>query len=295
MDGEWQRMERPAESSVLALMREVFHGPGICAHLAQWDAGSTGPGNFQAFSSITLNPETGKFYNDVMPLAGYKKLASFDSFVEAWAEIPAGRALIEVTDAFAAGIGQWLKVAGGAKASVLHGAHGGSSLVLGSISLELGAFIGYTSTRLVRIAAGIRGPSGISLEIDPVHKYFARHFIDVARLSAAAEVWCGQARDSIPRATEELGCGATGFTFVDHSGSRFHEDIARLAAVRIKLGGAKVVADNVLKPGVPFVVWHAASEEHQPAAYPLAARRGMLWSVCEFMHDRLEDWMLVWC
>lgn len=292
MDGEWQRVERNAEGTVLALMREVFYGLKMWFHLARWDAASIGPGSFQRFVSITLDPRTGSFCADVMPLAGYKKLALFDEFVEAWAKSSTGSALLEVTDAFAAGVGQWLKVAGGCKAAVLQGARTHAS-AQGRVSVELGAFIGYTSARLARPSSGTRGPGGISVEIDPVHKYFARHFIDLARLSSTAEVWCGQAKDCIPRLAEEVGSRAAALAFVDHSGARFREDLVRLAAVRVRLADAQAVADNVLKPGVPLLVWHSASAALSPAADESCNRRGCMWSLREFMHDNLEDWMLV--
>mmetsp|Transcript_10355 Transcript_10355/g.29265 ORF Transcript_10355/g.29265 Transcript_10355/m.29265 type:complete len:118 (+) Transcript_10355:296-649(+) len=104
--------------------------------------------------------------------------------------------------------------------------------------------------------------------------------LDISMLSAAAEVWSGQVRDLLPRAADELGARSCAFAFLDHRGTRFHEDFARFTQAGIPGATAQVVADNVLNPGGPVFAWNVQDAGH-----------AVHWSLTEYMSSDKEDWM----
>lgn len=152
--------------------------------------------------------------------------------------------------------------------------------------VEFGAFVGYTSVRLasrvVRTSARHCLLQSVSLEVDNVHQVVARHFLDISALSIRAEVWSGQVRDLIPRVADELGARSCAFAFLDHRGTRFHEDFAHLVQVGSPGAMAQVVADNVLNPGGPVFAWNFRGVEH-----------AVEWTLTEYMSVDKEDWMAV--
>eukprot|EP00811_Abedinium_folium_P036135 NODE_8872_length_1464_cov_2.460733.p1 GENE.NODE_8872_length_1464_cov_2.460733~~NODE_8872_length_1464_cov_2.460733.p1 ORF type:complete len:277 (-),score=67.91 NODE_8872_length_1464_cov_2.460733:74-904(-) len=203
--------------------------------------------------------------------------------------------LLLAIEAHAHGVGQWLKVAGNDKARVIEAAlKRRRPWPEASFSLEFGAFIGYTSVRLAsRIAYAKTEPPaqwsrlaqrlhGVSLEVDSVHQLIARHLIDVCGLAISAEVWSGQVRDLLPRTTDELGAGSCFFAFMDHRGTRFHEDFAGLIHTCVQAHGIQGVADNVLNPGGPIFAWETRHAVHAVA-----------WALPEFAAPSKEDWMAV--
>lgn len=193
----------------------------------------------------------------------------------------------------------------------------------GEIATELGTFVGYTAVRIAwRLAEGTMkynvaaGPRLCCIEVDPVHVVIAQHHLDHARLSA--DLWVGQAADLEPRLAEERGTRGTGFVFMDHRGTRFHEDAVRLASLCVvAIAGSglgchdecesrgraitaavtlalppRLVADNVLKPGAPRCTWLAARLQGGVSGNTTAA---LFWSLPEFMQAISEDWMLAGC
>lgn len=231
----------------------------------------------------------------------YRKVARLDAdIVQAAARQPLRRpllapgALLEAVDAHAQGVGQWLKVAGMEKAALLESGlarRGRPWPEAGRVAVELGAFVGYTSVRLASrigslVAATAAVPPAllrsVSLEVDHVHQVVARHLLDLGGLSAQGEVWSGQVRDLAPRVVDELGAWSAGLIFMDHRGTRFHEDLARLVAVRAPGSASDVIADNVLNPGAPVFAWSVCRDKSAAA-----------WLLPEFMSQGREDWMVV--
>lgn len=187
---------------------------------------------------------------------------------------------------------QWLKIAGGKKGQVVISAAAGCAASLlgcgcenGTIMLEFGAFVGYTSCRLA--SHGIV----VSFEHDPVHVRVAQHFINLLAPPCTAEVWCGRVSDLIPRVAEARGQGAVALAFLDESGATFHADVARTAAAALPAPLARVVADNCLRPGAPIFLTHW----HSMIASAFAGSRLVIWSVPEFLEEDagVEDWMAV--
>lgn len=193
--------------------------------------------------------------------------------------------LLNMIDAHAQGIGQWLKVAGMEKAALVESAFGHHSWVEGQVAVEFGAFVGYTSVRLAKYLSATSRASAcrsVSLEVDHVHQAIARLFLDVTCLSHLGEVWNGQVKDSLPRVLEELGEQAVAFTFMDHRGTRFHEDFAHIVRIGSPARSSPVVVDNVLNPGSPIFAWSTLRHGFMTA-----------WVVTEFMSSNREDWMVV--
>lgn len=213
---------------------------------------------------------------------GYAKLARLLEAVEA---APSGVVgVLQAIECFAVR-SSWLKIAGDSKANLLKAGLEQAELSLSRWSLELGTFVGYTT---VQLASSGRhwGPRGgvVSLELDAAHVLLARHFVARALESARAEVWVGLTYDTLARLPEAFGFGGTGFVFMDHRGTRFHCDMARLEALGQSTCGATFVADNVLKPGAPLWLWHMPRSGQYLAT---------AWSLMEFLHVDAEDWMFV--
>jgi len=184
---------------------------------------------------------------------------------------------------------RWLKIAGGPKASVIDAATRARSLSEPEIGIEMGCFVGYTAIRL-GWRLGSQGRWGASLrvgvlstELEAVHVCIARHHIDGAGLSCAAEVWPGHIPWGTPRYAEQFGSFSAGFIFMDHKGTRFQDDLGDCSAMRVLPPGSRLLCDNVLKPGAPNHLW---MHHRVPHCY----RSAVVWSLHEFLEPELEDW-----
>lgn len=222
-----------------------------------------------------------------LPSVAYKKLAALLDFVEAQAAAGDAEAHLQAIESFGSGVGQWLKVAADSKAQLLDASLRRRRCWRSDACVELGTFVGYTAIRLARWVAGPAPAPGrsVSLEVDAIHALLTRHHLSLARLMAAADVWIGQALDLVPRLAEELGAPSLGLAFMDHRGTKFHSDLARLERHGTLLPGFTHVCDNVLKPGAPLCLWLVA---HRPRGFVATS-----WSMNEFAHSNSEDWMLV--
>jgi len=200
----------------------------------------------------------------------------------------APKAVLEAIENFAAGPGCWLKVAGGSKAEVLETAVQMQRRKDPCVIFECGAYIGYSTIRLSLAAQMPRSPPChpvvVSVEVDPVQACIARHFIDIAGISPDAEVWVSQVRDIIPRLAEERSELSVALVFLDHRGQAFHSDLQQLERLFILTPGARAVADNVVSPGAPLLLWHLVRSGYW------ATRT---WALDEFMEPGQEDWMAV--
>uniref|UniRef100_A0A7S4QFG5 RNA-editing substrate-binding complex 6 protein domain-containing protein n=1 Tax=Alexandrium monilatum TaxID=311494 RepID=A0A7S4QFG5_9DINO len=185
----------------------------------------------------------------------------------------------------------WLKVAAGLKGALIDCVLGHAGEPGHRLRLELGAFVGYSGIRLSGVAARARPwarPSRAwrvtSLEVEPLHVCVARHMLNLAERSGLAEVCTGQARDLIPRLADEAGGLGLGLVFMDHRGTRFHEERRLLEGRLAPCPGAGSLCDNVLHPGAPVLLW----EEARPGA----PRAATVWSLPEFGGEGcIEDWM----
>mmetsp|Transcript_111100 Transcript_111100/g.309399 ORF Transcript_111100/g.309399 Transcript_111100/m.309399 type:complete len:181 (-) Transcript_111100:115-657(-) len=71
---------------------------------------------------------------------------------------------------------------------------------------------------------------------------------------------------------------------MDQRGTSFHEDLQQLELLHVLGVESRVLADNCLKPGAPFFVWHVTSS---------GIYNTMIWTVPEFASEEIEDWMVV--
>eukprot|EP00746_Dinoflagellata_sp_MGD_P154943 gnl/MRDRNA2_/MRDRNA2_85128_c0_seq5.p1 gnl/MRDRNA2_/MRDRNA2_85128_c0~~gnl/MRDRNA2_/MRDRNA2_85128_c0_seq5.p1 ORF type:complete len:423 (-),score=79.49 gnl/MRDRNA2_/MRDRNA2_85128_c0_seq5:6-1274(-) len=184
----------------------------------------------------------------------------------------------------------WLKVAADVKAKVI-------DLVLlraGSPAhrrrFEFGAYVGYSGLRfsgaMDSTPISSEGWCVTSCEVEPLHVCIARHMISLGERSWLAEVLSGQVRDLLPRIAGDFGELSAGFAFMDHRGTRFHEDFGFLEVQGMLGCKMDVIADNVLHPGAPVFLW----DETRPAVERVAT----VWSVPEFgefTDTFIEDWM----
>lgn len=212
----------------------------------------------------------------------WERIASLIERVDLCSERLSWGSVAEAIERFALDKGRWLKIAGGLKAEVLDWSCTGRPRWPGELLLELGTFVGFTAVRLAGAAGG--RVALVTMEVDLIQACVARHFIDLAGLSAAAEVWTGQAKDLLARVLEEFGQGATSFAFLDHKGNIFHEDVCTAELLGLLGPGMHLLADNTVSPGCPLYVWRMV---HEPAWQATA------WRVEEFLEPEQEDWMLL--
>jgi len=153
------------------------------------------------------------------------------------------------------------------------------------IAVEYGSFIGTTT---IRLAARARVKSQtvhvLGFEVEPVHVVVSRWLIELARLSWAAEVWAGVGADSARRAADEFGHLSWRFVFFDHRGTKFHQDLTMLEAHQVLAPGGLVVADNVLRPGAPLLLWHV---------YNSNSYESVTWAFMDNTPFPGEDWLTV--
>mmetsp|Transcript_67724 Transcript_67724/g.190909 ORF Transcript_67724/g.190909 Transcript_67724/m.190909 type:complete len:320 (+) Transcript_67724:180-1139(+) len=224
----------------------------------------------------------------------YHKIVSVVDFIASLGAVGA-EAVVLACEVFAGGSRrQWLKVAGGAKAPFMERALGGRSVAEGEVLVEFGTYIGYSSIRLARqvmIRNGgrtglspFKGQRLISIEVDPIIAFVARHIINLTMLLCYMEVWTGQIKDLIPRIQEVWGERALAFGFMDYKGSRYHVDFERLEQFDLPAPFCRLVVDNVVSPGAPLLLWNLG---HSPAV------RQTLYEMQEFLEESIEDWVAV--
>jgi len=187
------------------------------------------------------------------------------------------------------GAGQWLKVAGGGKANLIEDTLLSRSFHHGQVALEFGVFVGYTTIRLGQRSLEKRPrkemvPFVVGLEVEPVHVCMARWMVDLARLSPVVEVWAGIAHDLLLRVGDEFGELSVWLSFMDHRGTKFHEDLDRLERLRLLAPSATIIADNVLKPSAPLFLWMTNTCQKY---------KTLNWALGEFVQNDVEDWMVI--
>jgi len=88
---------------------------------------------------------------------------------------------------------------------------------------------------------------------------------------------------------DDLGEFSVGLTFMDHRGTRFHEELHLFESLRSPSVCMDTICDNVLHPGAPVFLWEEAGQ-----LVANAGRRAAVWSLPEFSGgsvDYIEDWM----
>lgn len=221
--------------------------------------------------------------NSVYP--GLQKVARLLDEVQSRASAGHPQEILKVCEDFARYKGQWLKVAGLEKAEILEASFGNTPPNAHEVSLEFGVFVGYTAVRLGCLSSVMRAHLGAaSLEVNPVHVCVARHMLDLGSLAPTCEVHHGQAKDALPRLSEELGSCSAGFAFMDHRGTIFHQDLTLLQHAVLTARSLILVADNTLNPGAPVFLWERVQTN--------CPNLTVAWALTEFLAEH-EDWTAV--
>lgn len=182
----------------------------------------------------------------------------------------------------------WLKVAADRKANLIDFVLDQACDARHRLRLELGAYVGFSGLRLagaVRRDPIIAGAWRVmSLEVEPLHVCVARHLLNLGERACLGEIRTGQVRDLLPRIMDEVGESSLGLIFMDHRGTRFHEELYLLERQHLPSAYMDTICDNVLHPGAPIFLW----EEARPGP----DRRAEVWSLPEFGGEgQIEDWM----
>lgn len=179
--------------------------------------------------------------------------------------------------------GQWLKVAGAGKVPVLQACV--QAAPPGGFVLEIGAYCGFSSSKL---AQAVPDAHITTLEVDPVHVIISRNIHQFGGLQQQIDVWTGHSKDILSRLSGRYGGPGNllySVAFFDQKGSRYDEDLTTLERLGMLYPGSVCVADNVLKPGAPILLWHVG--QSGPGGY-----HAQVVSMREFAMPA-EDWMSV--
>jgi|Transcript_26633 predicted O-methyltransferase YrrM len=202
----------------------------------------------------------------------------------------AARVLEEVVEFSLKKFNYWLKVAADTKATLIDNVLEHASKSMHRIRLEMGAFVGFSGLRLSGATIlseevlSLESWRVMSLEVDPLHVCVARHVLNLGERASVAEVRTGQVRDLLPRIFEERGNFCLGLAFMDHRGTRFHNEMYLLEQQFMMTSQMDAICDNVLHPGAPIFLW----EESQLGT----SRVATVWSLPEFGGEGcIEDWM----
>mmetsp|Transcript_110100 Transcript_110100/g.235064 ORF Transcript_110100/g.235064 Transcript_110100/m.235064 type:complete len:426 (+) Transcript_110100:3-1280(+) len=287
MESAWRKEWRAEPELLVKLMSNV---PVRLMRIALWKVAML-PGVLRPPEAPSMPPR------DFLGLSEqecrrYLKLARFVQYLECSGCGSSPEDIIEAVERFPKDVGRWLKVAGGDKAVVLWDSLKRKPNAAHEVAVEFGALVGYTTVRLGAVCARAERDEParayctnvVSVELDSCHACVARHSIDLAGLSGSAEIWIGQVRDLLPRFLEEFGALALCYIFMDQKGTSFHEDLQELELMGALGVGGRVLADNCLKPGAPFFVWHVAST---------GTYNTTIWTMGEFASEEIEDWMVV--
>merc|ERR1711897_79723 len=98
--------------------------------------------------------------------------------------------------------------------------------------------------------------------------------LNLGERSCVAEVRTGQARDLISRICDDIGQSSLGLVFMDHRGTRFHEELNLFERHVMMSSQADVICDNVLHPGAPVFLWEETRLH--------TGRFATVWSLPEF-------------
>jgi len=188
-------------------------------------------------------------------------------------------ACMVAVEQFAESRSLWLKITAWEKAVVVHEV---ARLRRPRLTIEIGAYIGYSATNLAR-AVRPHGGRVASIEVDPVHVAVVRNMVEYAGLTDTVDVWTGYCYDVIPHLLEAYGPASVDMVFMDQKGTRFHTDLELMENLGLLADGAVVLADNVLKPGAPLYIWHLAYGPYEGLTAV---------SVREFLLQS-EDWMVL--
>ncbi|CAE7322574.1 COMT [Symbiodinium natans] len=171
----------------------------------------------------------------------------------------------------------WLKLAGGSKAPVLTCAS--QAAPPHTAVLEIGTYCGYSSLRL---ALAVPGAKIATADVDPAHVLIARNVLAFGGLEPpSVTVWTGHSTDLLPQLSAHYRPGTFGFVFMDQRGSLYHEDLHALESAGLLHPGAVLLADNVLKPGAPLLLWRLLADPKYEA---------LQLAMQEFAMP-VEDWM----
>ena len=157
-----------------------------------------------------------------------------------------------------------LKLAGGVKRRLIERV---ASEAPAGIVVELGCYVGY-SAAVLALARGARPPAHkerrsdepsavrvVAAEIDPVNAVVARNVLLLAGLAPDVDVWVGGSGDVARYVADRFGAGSVAMLLMGHRGDLFQEDLRSFQELGLLADGARVMADNALKPGAPAFLW----------------------------------------
>lgn len=202
--------------------------------------------------------------------------------------------VLGVTEVFASQRA-YMKLAGGVKRRLLERIAKESPP---GVVVELGTYVGYSSSAIAlargghsigpagrgEVVSAEQPPSVLTVELDPVNAVVARCYVALAGLAAEVEVWAGSSADAAHYVRQRFGARSVAMVFMDHRGSIFHEDLLSFEALDLLADDARVVCDNVLKPGAPRLLWHLTQSPSYDCEIVELPEFGL-------GHQALEDWM----
>jgi catechol O-methyltransferase len=94
----------------------------------------------------------------------------------------------------------------------------------------------------------------ISIEKNPLYAAIATKIIEFAGLSNCVKVLVGTADTKLPTLKERYGIDGAEVVFLDHWKDRYLPDLRILEETKLLRKGCIIIADNVIIPGMRFLV-----------------------------------------
>ncbi|XP_076404611.1 catechol O-methyltransferase isoform X3 [Peromyscus maniculatus bairdii] len=115
--------------------------------------------------------------------------------------------------------------------------------------LELGAYCGYSATRIARLLP----PGGrlLTMEMNPDYAAITRQMLSLAGLQDQVTILIGASQDLIPQLKTKYDVDTLDMVFLDHWKDRYLPDTHLLEECGLLRKGTVLLADNVIVPGAP--------------------------------------------
>ncbi|XP_076404605.1 catechol O-methyltransferase-like isoform X1 [Peromyscus maniculatus bairdii] len=115
--------------------------------------------------------------------------------------------------------------------------------------LELGAYCGYSATRIARLLP----PGGrlLTMEMNPDYAAITRQMLSLAGLQDQVTILIGASQDLIPQLKTKYDVDTLDMVFLDHWKDRYLPDTRLLEECGLLRKGTVLLADNVIVPGAP--------------------------------------------
>ncbi|KAI8825577.1 catechol O-methyltransferase [Fimicolochytrium jonesii] len=165
-------------------------------------------------------------------------------------------AVLKLADEF--GRKQWLMAVGDTKGGIIDDV---VRVRNPKVMIELGCYCGYSATRFARLLQG-EDSHYYSFEMNEVYADIARQIFELAGLSHKITIITGPFEETFRLLSSTYNVQTVDLVFIDHAKDRYLHDLLLLQNQSTYLKpGTIIVADNIIKPGVPDYLEYAMNTD----------------------------------